>query len=264
MAFFHSITDKLKQLLTHQRKPDGDRLSDEIDLRQLEKIIGHRIRQPELFLEALLHRSYLQYQDIKGKKSNERLEFLGDSVLNLIVGEYLYSQYPEAEEGELTKLRSRLVSRKALAVYARELVLDELMFVSSSAAQSLEKGSDSMLADAYEAIIAAIYLDSGYTEAKQFVERQVLAALKSGILGTEDQNYKSILLEHAQAHGLGVPKYAIIKEEGPDHDRTFTVEVTVGDEKCGIGVGKTKKDAEQSAAMMALEKIENTNFSASK
>ena len=263
MTLFQSIADKVRQLLKSQRKSDGDQLPREIDVQRFESIIGHRIHQPHFFVEALLHRSYLQYQDLKEKKSNERLEFLGDSVLNLIVGEYLYDHYPDAEEGELTKLRSRLVSRKALSVYARQLNLEEFMFVSTSAAQSLEKGSDSILADAYEAVIAAIYLDSGYEAAKKFVERQVLGALRSGILGTADENYKSILLEHAQAHALGVPKYSIIKEEGPDHDRTFTVEVIVGEKRGGVGVGKTKKEAEQAAAMRALEKIENANLNTS-
>jgi ribonuclease-3 len=263
MALFHSIADKVKQLLVQERRTDKHRLPDEIDFQRLEKTIGHHIRQRELFLESLLHRSYLQYQDLQRKKSNERLEFLGDSILNLIVGEYLYFRYPDAEEGDLTKLRSRLVSRKALAAYARQLNLDDFIFVSTSAAQSLEKGSESILADAYEAVIAAIYLDAGYEAAKKFVERQVLGALKRGLVVTADENYKSILLEHAQGQGLGAPKYSIIKEEGPDHDRTFTVEVVVGDEPCGIGVGKTKKEAEQAAAMKAVEKIESANISAS-
>jgi ribonuclease-3 len=260
MALLHSIADKVRRLFTQERGTDGDRPPDGIDFQRLEKTIGHRIRQHELFVEALLHRSYLQYQDLRGKKSNERLEFLGDSVLNLIVGEYLYSRYPEAEEGDLTKLRSRLVSRKALSAYARQLNLEALMFVSSSAAQSLERGGESILADAYEAVIAAIYLDAGYEAAKEFVERQVLGALKRGVIVTADENYKSILLEHAQAQGLGAPKYNIIKEEGPDHDRTFTVEVLVGLERCGVGIGKTKKDAEQAAAMKAVEKLENTSL----
>ena len=263
MALLQVLTGQLRRLFTAGRKSNGSGLHDEIDLRRFESIIGHRIREPHLFVEALLHRSYLQYQDLKEKRSNERLEFLGDSVLNLIVGEYLYHRDPDAEEGELTKLRSRLVSRKALAVYARQLKLEEFMFLSSSAAQSLEKGSDSMLADAYEAVIAALYLDSGFDAARKFVERQVLAALTSGILDTADQNYKSLLLEYTQAHGLGIPKYGILKEEGPDHDRMFTVEVVVGEKQYGIGKGKNKKEAEQAAAMMALERIENLDLSPS-
>jgi ribonuclease-3 len=263
MALFRLFANRLKGLLAAGRKSNGTGLDSEIDIHRFESIIGHQIHSPHLFVEALLHRSYLQYQDLRNKKSNERLEFLGDSILNLIVGEYLYSRYPEAEEGELTKLRSRLVSRKALAVYARQLKLEEFMFLSSSAAQSLEKGSDSMLADAYEAVIAAIYLDAGFEAARKFVERQVLAAITSGILDTADQNYKSLLLEYAQAHGLGIPRYVILKEEGPDHDRTFTVEVMVSDKPCGIGTGKNKKEAEQSAAMMALERVHNLDFTPS-
>ncbi len=263
MSLFRYIEGGIKKLFRRRSKSNEEKLQHEIDLQPFERIIGQRIQQPQLFIEALLHRSYLQYQDLGDLRSNERLEFLGDSVLNLVVAEYLYDHYPEAEEGELTKLRSRLVSRKALAVYARQLKIDQFMLMSSSAAQSLERGSDSMLADAYEAIIAAIYLDSGYEAAKRFVERQVLGALGSGMLDTADQNFKSLLLEYAQAHGLGVPRYTIIKEEGPDHDRTFTVEVVVGEERQGVGMGKSKKEAEQAAAMQALSRSESFNMNSS-
>lgn len=257
MAMFRYIEERIKNLFRKHPKENGSGRVGDLDLRPFEKVIGHRIRQPELFVEALLHRSYLQYQDIKYQKSNERLEFLGDSVLNLVVGEYLYNRYPDAEEGELTKLRSRLVSRKALAIYARQLNLEQYMLVSSSAAQSLEKGNESILADAYEAVIAAIYLDSGYEAAKRFVERQVLGAIGSGVLDTADQNFKSLLLEYAQARGLGIPKYTTIKVEGPDHDRTFTVEVLIDEQRWGIGVGKSKKEAEQAAAQHALKEVTN-------
>jgi ribonuclease-3 len=239
-------------------------LSDERELKQksllranikkFQRILGYKIRNQDIFVQALLHRSFLQRSN-KPARSNERLEFLGDSILNLIVGEYLYRHFPNAEEGELTKVRSRLVNRKALAAYAREIKLSDFILMSSSAAQSVGKGSETIAADTYEAVIAAIYLDGGFVAAKKFVERQVLAALKKGAVITADENYKSMLLEYSQSKGLGVPRYTIVNEHGPDHDRTFTVEVVLNNMRKGSGMGKNKKEAEQAAAGQALKKL---------
>ena len=239
-------------------------VSDERELRQkkllranikkFQRILDYTIRKEDIFVQALLHRSFLQRPNQPGR-SNERLEFLGDSILNLIVGEYLYHHFPNAEEGELTKLRSRLVNRKALAAYAKEIKLSDFILMSSSAAQAGGKGTETIASDTYEAVIAAIYLDGGFRAAKRFVERQVLAAMKKGSVITSDENYKSMLLEYAQAKGLGVPRYIIVDEHGPDHDRTFTVEVTMNNMKRGSGTGKNKKEAEQAAASQALGKL---------
>ena len=216
--------------------------------------MGHPIRNEDLFIQALLHRSFLQ-QPHNPDRSNERLEFLGDSILNLIVGEYLYHRFPRAEEGELTKMRSRLVNRKALAAYAKAIDLSRFILMSPSAAQSIGKGYETISADTYEALIAAIYLDLGYEAAKRFVENQVLVAVKEGAVITSDQNYKSMLLELAQARGLGIPRYTIVGEEGPDHDRTFTVDVMLNSVRKGTGTGKNKKEAEQASARQALERL---------
>jgi ribonuclease-3 len=222
--------------------------------REFERLIGYRIRRADLFARALVHRSSLQ-QRHPANVSNERLEFLGDSILNMVVGEYLYQRFPEAEEGDLTKMRSRLVNRKALAGYARAIRLADFVLTSPSAAGALGKGHDTITADSFEAIIAAIYLDGGFAAARGFVERHALGALKNGETVAADDNYKSMLLEHAQARGLGTPRYAIVKEEGPDHDRTFTVDVSLGGEPRGTGTGKNKKEAEQAAAERALRHI---------
>lgn len=224
------------------------------NIKKFEHLIGYSIRNRDIFVQSLLHRSFLQRLNSPGS-SNERLEFLGDSILNLIVAEFLYHHFPQAEEGELTKLRSRLVNRKALAAYAKEIHLMDFILMSPSAADAIGKGYETIIADTYEAVIAAIYLDGGFDAARQFVERQVLAALKSGSVVTDDENYKSMLLEYAQGRGLGVPRYTIVKEEGPDHDRTFTVEVVLNSEKKGVGTGKNKKEAEQAAAGMALDSL---------
>ena len=230
-------------------------LDRRFDVHKLARRLGYSIRNPQVFYQALLHRSYLQILNGGTAISNERLEYLGDSILNFVVSEYVYHQYPSAEEGELTKIRARLVNRKALAAYAKEINLWDFMLVSSSTAQSVGRGSETILADALEALIAAIYLDGGYREARKFVQTQMQLALEQGTVSIEDENFKSRLLEYSQASGYGVPRYTVLSEEGPDHDRTFTVEVRVGNRITGIGSGKNKKDAEQVAAEQALESM---------
>ena len=221
-------------------------------LRALEQRLNYRIHNKAVFIQALQHRSFHQRSQ-HPSRSNERLEFLGDSVLNLIVGEILYQRYPRLQEGELTKLRSRLVNRKALASYARELSLSEFILMSPSAAHAGGKGQETITADTFEAIIAAIHLDRGFDAARRFVERQVTHAIEEGLVAVHDENHKSLLLEFAQSHGMGIPRYLIVREEGPDHDRTFTVEVVINSIRSGTGVGKNKKEAEQDAARNALD-----------
>ena len=222
---------------------------------RFEKIIEYHPTNWKHFFESLLHRSYLQYLNVT-MHSNERLEFLGDAVLNFLVADFLHTQYPHLAEGDLTKYRSRLVNRKILAQRAKELNVGEFLFLSPSASQSLDSGSDSILADAFEALIGALYLDGGMEAAKAFVERNLLHKIDIAALINADDNYKSALLEYAQSRSLGIPKYSIVREEGPDHDRRFTIEVFLGTESYGVGTGRSKKDAEQAAAFMALEKIQ--------
>jgi ribonuclease-3 len=224
-------------------------------LRNLESRLGYQIRRPTLFAEALVHRSYLQ-QLPPDARSNERLEFLGDAVLSLIVAEYLHNRFPDAEEGELTKTRSRLVNRKALAAYGKALHVSDFILLSPSAAQSIDKGADAIVADAVEALIAALYLDAGFETARRFVLRLIQDALRRRAVLSTDDNYKSLLLEHAQSHGLGIPRYVIVREEGPDHERVFTVDVLLGDARYGEGTGRNKKNAEQAAAYQALQKLD--------
>jgi ribonuclease-3 len=226
------------------------------DSARFAQLIGYHPKNWALFHESLLHRSYLQYLGPQ-VQSNERLEFLGDAILNSLVAEYLYRLYPSMEEGDLTKIRSRLVNRKALALRAKELRLSDYLLLSASALQSVDSGSDSILADAFEAVIGAIYLDGGLAAARTFVKAALLS--HAGILNSAltDDNYKSALLEYAQGRSLGVPRYTVVKEDGPDHDRRFTVEVFLGAESLGVGIGRSKKDAEQAAAAQALDRINN-------
>lgn len=256
MSWASALSGTIRRLFTDGPAGDSQPLTPlpRATLRSLEKTLDYRIRNRDLFIQALQHRSFHQRSQ-HPSRSNERLEFLGDSILNLIVGEHLFRRNPAAQEGELTKLRSRLVNKKALAAYAKSLRLAEYILMSPSAAQAGGKGRDTIAADTFEAIVAAIYLDAGYREATRFVHRQVLGALERGSVVTADQNFKSRLLEHAQSRGLGVPRYVLTHQEGPDHDRTFTVEVLLSGSRHGIGTGKNKKEAEQSAAQQALESL---------
>ncbi|HEY6952927.1 MAG TPA: ribonuclease III [Bacteroidota bacterium] len=228
------------------------------DFRRFEQTIGYTPGNWELFVQSLLHRSYLQFVDPRWK-SNERLEFLGDAVLNAAVAEFLYQTFPRLEEGDLTKLRSRLVNRHILAQRAKELRISDFLLLSNSAVQSIDSGSESILADAFEAILGAIFLDGGIKPARKFVRRTLLSNQDVLASAQTDDNYKSALLEYAQRNSLGIPRYSVLKEEGPEHDRRFTIEVIVGNQSFGTGNGRSKKDAEQSAAAQALEKLQQSN-----
>jgi ribonuclease-3 len=158
----------------------------------------------------------------------------------------------------MTRLRSLLVNQHALAECATKINLSYFLEMSTSAQQAIEKGYETIISDAFEAIVAAIYLDGGINAVKKFVENMVMPRKKqvsSDVFDALDKNFKSALLEFSQARGLGSPRYSLIKEEGPDHDRTFTVEVLIGEESRGIGTGKTKKAAEQAAAEVAFENL---------
>jgi ribonuclease-3 len=232
-------------------------LFSEEELRELETAIGYRVKNAAYFEQALIHRSYLQIAEHETIVSNERLEFLGDSILNMLIGEFLFHRYGDIQEGDLTKLRSRLVNRKALTLCARALRLENSILLNASAEQSLVQGNDSLLADAFEAIIAAIYLDCGSSlhAVKAFLARTLLTPEMFERILFIDENFKSILLEYTQSRGLGVPRYTVIKEDGPDHERVFTVDVYVGEKQMGSGQGRSKKEAEQQAAAEAVERM---------
>lgn len=262
MSLFSRLFDRIHPLrfLHHSQDPQFDSLKRKLsgegfNFSRFEEVIRYRPREWKLFLQALLHRSYLQFVD-SSWNSNERLEFLGDAVLNVIVAQYLYQVYPTMEEGNLTKFRSRLVNRKVLSQRAKELQISEYLLLSASAAQSIGGGSESILADAFEAVIGAIYLDGGITAARNFVETTLLSNQEVINSALTDDNYKSALLEYSQGRALGTPRYSVIREEGPEHERRFTVEVAVGTQLFGTGTGRSKKDAEQAAALQALEKVQ--------
>jgi len=225
------------------------------DLSSLADNLGYRFTNPSWLREAVQHSSYVNEQRDAEARDNERLEFLGDAVLDLVITHMLMDRFPEGREGDLSRMRATIVNESQLAEVAHRLNLGEHILLGKGEALSRGEEKNSILADALEAVIAAIYLDGGFSAARLFVENQVTSAISSGAVATIDENYKSKLLEYAQSHGFGVPRYLIIKQDGPDHDRTFTVEVHLRNEKYGMGTGKNKKEAEQAAAGEALENI---------
>ena len=222
--------------------------------KELEKLIGSSIKNRTYFVQALVHRSFLEENE-DYMFSNERLEYLGDSVLNLIIGEYLFSKFPKEEEGFLTKVRAKMVNRSALNTAAENIRLADFLLLSTNVSQNVISNSKSILSDAFEALIGAVYLDSGLEACKKFVIRVIADPILEEGEHLIDENYKSQLLEYAQANKLSTPVYETIEEEGPHHARIFTVEVLIGDVKYGIGKGMSKKSAEQNAAKLALIKL---------
>ncbi len=228
-------------------------LSPELKSRieKLERIVGLQIDDPSLFLKALRHRSTLFQEQYEVYDSYERLEFLGDAVLDLIAAEILFNNYPHKDEGFLTKVRAKLVKGETLSDFSAKLGIEDLMELGERSKNT--KISKSILADAFESIIAAIYITKGYKEAYNFVERVIKENVKIDELINTVDNYKSALLELAQAEKMPVPIYELSNESGPGHNRAFEVKVLIGEEELGSGKGKSKKKAEQKAAKQALK-----------
>jgi ribonuclease-3 len=208
-----------------------------------------------LIATALKHRSYLNMTNEPRINSNERLEFLGDAVLDLVVTHFLYSKFPHKTEGQLSKVKSVLVSKPVLADIAVDMSLGELVMMNRGEEKSGGRQRKSILADAFEAIIGAIFLDAGLAEAEQFIQKYLLSDYRKILRRGLYKNYKSMLLEYSQSNGEGLPDYRIVRELGPDHAKEFAVEVWVGQEKLGEGTGKSKKIAEQEAARQAVKKL---------
>jgi len=229
------------------------------DFKALKEIIDGEIIDKKLFINALMHRSFLKsVKSANGLKinSNERLEYLGDAILDSVVAEYLYKNFPDSEEGDLTKYRSVLVNQRFLAERAKEIELQKYLLAAPTALKSIEDGYDTILSDAYEALVGAIFLDRGYEAAKEFLNNQIFKKLDVKWLNQFDENYKSKLLEYTQANTDYIPEYKVINQEGPEHNKLFTVEVSINTRALGIGKGRTKKQAEQEAASNALKNLD--------
>lgn len=222
-------------------------------LEELQKNIGVRFNDVNLLKQAFVHRSHLnESRDVT--TSNERLEFLGDAVLSFVTSEYLYKTYPDFPEGTLTNIRSTLVKTKSLATVAATLKLGELLLLSKGEESSGGRTNDSLLADCFESLLGAIYLDQGIEMAKNFLLSYLLNKTDDIIKNKSYIDYKSLLQEITQEKTKNSPLYRVTKSEGPDHNKTFWVEVLEGETVLGKGVGKSKQEGEQMAAQDALEK----------
>ena len=221
-------------------------------LEDVEREIGIVFRDKSLLQRALTHRSYLNEIGRPGWEDNERLEFLGDAIIDCIVAEYLYHKFPEMREGVLTAVRANLVRREALAAFARQIHLGQHLIMGSGEEQSGGRERDAILCAAFEALVGAIYLDQGMEVAREFVLSFVREALDEALKRALTKDAKTRLQEWSQAVMHKTPRYVTVGEEGPDHAKVFTVEVRIGDVVAGRGRGSSKQAAAQAAAEDAL------------
>ena len=226
-------------------------------IEEIQHKIGYQFHNKELLKSALMHSSYTNEMHLPKYRCNERLEFLGDAVLELISSEFLFFNNQKTQEGELTRMRASVVCEPSLAFCAREIGLGDYLLLGKGEEVTGGRKRDSVTSDALEALIGAIYLDGGFASAKEFILKFVLNDLEHKKLFYDS---KTILQELVQAHFEEMVSYHLIKEEGPDHNKKFTVEAHVGDECYGEGSGRTKKAAEQEAAYHAILKLHEKNI----
>ena len=219
----------------------------------LQERLGVESLDPALGLAALTHKSYCNEHRGDLTVDNERLEFLGDAVVDLVVSHRLLEKFPAANEGELSKLRALIVNEDALARVARELRIGDLLRMGRGEELTGGRDKSSVLADALEAVLAAVYLTQGLSGAIAVVDRHFADALAGVAEGRSGDDYKTRLQELMQSHGRAAPRYRVVSEEGPDHAKTFEIEVSVGGELLGRATGRNKKEAEQAAARKTLE-----------
>ncbi len=220
---------------------------------QLEKAMGYQFRDPTLLENALRHSSYANERFHNSLMSNERLEFLGDSVLGMMVADHLYRNFPGRPEGELTRMRADMVCEKSLAVVANRLELGSYLLLGHGEEQGGGRSRDSILADAVESVLAACYLDGGYEAALNFVNTFILTDIP--VVKFHNVDYKTALQERVQQRKHQTLSYHLTGECGPDHDKRFRVEVRLNGKVVGVGDGTSKKRAEQDAARTALEAL---------
>ena len=221
-------------------------------LKELEKKTGYTFKDFSLLEQAMMHSSYTNEKHLPKYRCNERLEFLGDAVLELVSSEYLFNESPHTPEGELTKTRASMVCEPSLALCARDISLGDYLLLGKGEEATGGRLRDSVTSDAMEALIGAVYLDGGFTSAKEFIHRFILTDLEDKKLFYDS---KTILQEMVQAQKSGEITYHLVSEQGPDHNKSFEVEVQIKGTGYGRGRGRTKKSAEQQAAYQAILKL---------
>jgi len=219
---------------------------------KFEDKIGYRFKNQRLLEQAFTHRSYLNENREAGKEHNERLEFLGDAVLELVVTEFLYAKYPEKPEGELTAYRAALVNTQSISDAASKLGMNDYLLLSRGEARDTGRARQIILANAFEALIGAIYLDTGYDAAQKFIDAQLFHKTDEVVSKRLWQDAKSKLQEISQEQSGVTPNYQLLNQSGPDHDKRFVVGAYIGSEKIASGEGRSKQEAEQDAAQKAL------------
>jgi ribonuclease-3 len=246
-----------RRIIESHREDVGSRvirLRDEFD--ELQTRIGYRFRDRGLLEHALTHKSRAAEDVSGGVIDNESLEFLGDAVLGLVVADALFRTYPDFNEGQKSKVKAAVVSTQSLARHAEHIRLGDHLILGRGEEKTGGRFKQALLADAYEALIAAVYLDGGLEAASAFLLRELGEAIEAGGTPHATRDFKSALQERLQALGKPLPEYRVSGEAGPDHRKTFMVEVVVGGQVLGAATGKAKKEAEQEAAREALEKVE--------
>ncbi|WP_200763134.1 ribonuclease III [Nitrosophilus alvini] len=216
-------------------------------IEELEKILNYHFKNQNLIIEALTHKSY------KKPYNNERLEFLGDAVLDLVIGEYLFKKFPKANEGELSKMRASLVNEEGFAKLAKKINLGDYIFISVAEENNNGRNKPSLLSNAFEAVMGAVYLESGLEEVKKIALRLLEEVYPRIDLTTLFKDYKTTLQELTQAHYGVTPEYRLLYSSGPDHRKEFEVAVFLNGEKLASAKGKSKKAAQQEAAKIALD-----------
>lgn len=227
-------------------------------LKEIQSVIQYQFNSVDILKTALTHSSYANEHKSRPIKDNERLEFLGDAILDLIISNYLFKKYEDMPEGDLSKLRASIVCEASLAKMARELNLGNYMFFGKGEDMTGGRERTSILADAFEALAAAIFVDGGFDKANEFINRTLIKKVEQ-VASIEDlyTDYKTILQENIQKESNIPIYYEITGEDGPDHDKNFYVDVYHGNQCLGKGVGKSKKEAEQNAAKIAINNLKN-------
>ncbi|MDR3571169.1 MAG: ribonuclease III [Candidatus Pacebacteria bacterium] len=222
------------------------------DFSKFETRIGHQFKNQRLLETAFTHRSYINEHRELGREHNERLEYLGDAVLELVVSEFLFVKYPDKPEGDLTAYRAALVNTQSISEAAQKLGMNEFLLLSRGESKDTGRARQIILANAFESLIGALYLDQGYQAARDFIGKQLFHKTDDVVARRLWQDAKSRLQELAQEkHGI-TPSYQLVDQSGPDHDKTFIVGAYIGTEKIALGEGRSKQEAEQAAAEKAL------------